>query len=81
MFCVPTCVFFFFSLVNFFKPSSTPTQLLSFTASAGLAIIPLAKMVAGCILELSLTPEEFGSPSSALLMEEQDSKAEPQGIQ
>lgn len=73
--------YFFLSPVNFFKPSSTLTQLFSFTTSTGLAMIPLAKMVAGCILELSLTPEEFGSPSSAFLIKEQDSKAEPWGIQ
>jgi len=44
-------------------------------------VIPLAKTVPGCLLEVSLTPPEFHSPSSALLRKEQDSKAEPRGIQ
>lgn len=40
--------------INFLKPSSTPVQLFSFTASAALVMLLLVKMATGCMVELSL---------------------------
>lgn len=77
-FCNIPCPYFFFPPINFLKPSSTLTQLFSFTASVALAMILLVKMATGCMLELSLylhPPQPFFSPRN------RTQKAEAQGIQ